>query len=36
MSLFLCLSGSSMGQYCQKSLAKVGGLEKIQKGGMAI
>ena len=35
MSLFLCLSGISLGRYCRKSLAKNGGFGKITVG-MAI
>ena len=33
MSLFLCLSAVSLGQYCQKSLAKSGGFGKNIKRG---
>ena len=36
MSLFLYLSGISLGRYCGKSLGKSGSLEKRWKGGMAI
>ena len=32
MSLFLCLSGILLGQYCWKSLAKNGGFGKITVG----
>ena len=34
MSLFLCLSGISLGRYCRKSLAKSRGFgKKYEKGG---
>ena len=36
MSLFSCLSGSSLGRYCRKSLAKSERFGKKTKRGMAI
>ena len=33
MSLFLCLSGISLGRYCRKSLAKSGAFRKNIKRG---
>ena len=33
MSLFLCLSGNSLGNIVEKVLPKVGGSKKDKKGG---
>ena len=33
MSLFLCLSSSSLGQYCEKVLSKAEGFSKKDKKG---